>query len=225
MPMLLSNAANKGKHQHWRPPKGSTLALYGIHHIMADKKEIDINGMKYSVALKKVDTTPQASDVTINGVTYSINMMNLSIPLNTKRTEHFIVYIIKLGYASCSYALAGIHDNFTLIPNTVPFTVPSLTTDASIAMCTYPTFIATSANASTNHMTIRDYAPMSSMSLMVHISDESENFCVALTLTWICLTYQQLTMSFPRLIKILLRLLVWSFHWLLRRKQVFSLPL
>ena len=46
-----------------------------------------------------------------------------------ERTEHCIASIIKLGYASCSYALAGIHDDFTVIPNTVPFAVPSLTTD------------------------------------------------------------------------------------------------
>ena len=75
--------------------------------------------------------------------------------------------------SSCSYALAGIHDNFTLIPHTVPCVVPSLTTDTSIATSTYPIFIATSANSSANHMTVRDYAPMSSMSPIVHIFDES----------------------------------------------------
>ena len=59
-----------------------------------------------------------------------------------ERTEHCIASIIKLGYASCSYALAGIHDDFMVIPNTVPFTVPSLITDMSIAMSTNPTFIS-----------------------------------------------------------------------------------
>ena len=100
-------------------------------------------------------------------------------------TEHCIASIIKLGYASCSYALAGIHDNFTVIPDTVPFAVPSLTTDTSIATSTNPTFIATFANASMNHMTVGDYAPMSSMSSTVQVSNETENFCAALTLDMI----------------------------------------
>ena len=52
-------------------------------------------------------------------------------------------------------------------------------------MSTNSTLNAASANASTNHMTVGDYAPMSSMSPMVHVSDESENFCVALTLDMI----------------------------------------
>ena len=52
----------------------------------------------------------------------------------------------------------------------------------SIATSTNHTFIATSANASTNHVTVGDYAPMSSMSLTVQISDESEDFGVSLTL-------------------------------------------
>ena len=81
--------------------------------------------------------------------------------------------------------LAGIHDNFTVIPNTVPFVVPSLTADMSIATFTNPTFIVTSANASTNHMTVGDYAPMSSMSPTVEVSNESEDFGVALTLDMI----------------------------------------
>ena len=99
------------------------------------------------------------------------------------RREQSIASITKLGYASCSYALAGIHDNFTIIPNTVPFAVPSLITDMSIATSTNPTFIASSTDASTNHMTVfLDYAPMSSMNPMVQVSNESENFCVPLTL-------------------------------------------
>ena len=61
--------------------------------------------------------------------------------------------------------------------------VPSLTTHMSIAMSTNPMFIATSANASTNHMEVVDYAPISSMSPMVQVSDES--LCVALTLDMI----------------------------------------
>ena len=99
-----------------------------------------------------------------------------------ERKEHCIASIIKLGYASCSYALVGqIHDNFTLIPHTVPFAVPSLSADMFIAMSTNPTFITTSADASMNHMTVGDYSPMSSM----QVSDESEDFCVALTLDMI----------------------------------------
>ena len=104
-----------------------------------------------------------------------------------ERIEHCIASIIKLGCASCSYALAGIHDDFTVIPNTVPFMVPSLTTDTSITTSINPMFIATFANASMNHVTVGDYSPMSSMSPTVQVSDEvsddeSENFCVALTL-------------------------------------------
>ena len=89
-----------------------------------------------------------------------------------ERTEHCIVSIIKLRYTSCSYALAGIHDDFTVILDTVPFAVPSLTTDMSIATSTNHMFIATFANASMNHMTVGDYAPMSSMSPAVQVSDE-----------------------------------------------------
>ena len=90
-----------------------------------------------------------------------------------ERTEHCVASIlVKLGYASCSYALAGIHNDFTHIPHTVPFLVPSLTTDTSIAMSINPTFIATSTDVSTNNMTVGDYAPMSSMSPMVQVSNE-----------------------------------------------------
>ena len=42
-----------------------------------------------------------------------------------ERTEHCIASIVKLGYASCSYALAGIHDDFNVIPITALFAVPS----------------------------------------------------------------------------------------------------
>ena len=60
----------------------NTLAPPGdIQHMtMADKKEIDINGAKYSV--KKANATPHASDITINGVTYSINMARFSVQTN-----------------------------------------------------------------------------------------------------------------------------------------------
>ena len=58
---------NKKRHKHWKPPKGSTLPLSDIQCMMADKKEIDINGAKYSI--KKANATSHASNITINGVT------------------------------------------------------------------------------------------------------------------------------------------------------------
>ena len=72
---------NKGKRMHWKPSKGSTLPLGDIWHMMADKKEIDINATKYSV--KKANATSHGSNVTIDGVTYSINMAKLTIPMAT----------------------------------------------------------------------------------------------------------------------------------------------
>ena len=50
--------------------------------MMADKKEIDINGTKYSVK-KASCATFHASNVTIDGVTYSINMARFSIPTSS----------------------------------------------------------------------------------------------------------------------------------------------
>jgi len=64
--------ANKDKHQHWKPPKQSSLPVSDIHSMMADKTDVKINGTKYSV--KKVNSTLQHLDVNIEGVTYSISM-------------------------------------------------------------------------------------------------------------------------------------------------------
>jgi len=55
--------ANKERHKHWKPPKGSTLPASDIHHMMADKTNIDINGVKYLI--KKADSAAQHSDITI----------------------------------------------------------------------------------------------------------------------------------------------------------------
>ena len=71
--------ANKERHMHWKPPKGSTLPPGDIRCMMADKKEIDINGTKYSA--KTANATSHASDVTIDGVTYSTSMAKFSVPM------------------------------------------------------------------------------------------------------------------------------------------------
>ena len=70
-------APNKERHMHWKPPKGSTLPPGDIWCMMADKNEIDINGNTYSA--KKANATSHTSDVTIDGVTYSISMARYSI--------------------------------------------------------------------------------------------------------------------------------------------------
>ena len=49
----------------------------------------------------------------------------------------------------------------------------------SIATSVDPTFITASADASRNLMTVGNYAPMSSMSPMVQVSEESDDFGVA----------------------------------------------
>ena len=63
---------------HWKPPKGSTLSPGDIRCMMADKKEIGINGTKYSA--KKANATSHASNVTIDSVMYSISMARFSVP-------------------------------------------------------------------------------------------------------------------------------------------------
>ena len=70
----------------------------------------------------------------------------------------------------------------TSVPSMITILDPSLATGTSIATLVDPTFIAASANASTNHMTVGDHATMSSVSPTVKVSDESEDFGVALTL-------------------------------------------
>ena len=72
-----------------------------------------------------------------------------------------------------------------LILSLLQFQVWLTTSIMSIATSTNPMFIATSADASTNHMTVGDYAPMSITSPTVQVSDESEDFGVALTLDMI----------------------------------------
>ena len=62
------------------------------------KKEIDINGAKYSV--RKANTTPHASDITINGVTYSINMAKFSIPMNTDNSPLTATYHVSASQHS-----------------------------------------------------------------------------------------------------------------------------
>ena len=45
--------------------------------MLADKKDLNINGAQYSA--KKANNAPHPSDVTIEGVTYTISMTNFSI--------------------------------------------------------------------------------------------------------------------------------------------------
>jgi len=63
--------ANKQHHRHWKPPKGSGLPALGVHHMMAAKADIDVNGIKYSI--KKASTVGQPTDVSIDGITYSVS--------------------------------------------------------------------------------------------------------------------------------------------------------
>lgn len=63
--------ANKEKHLHRKPPKGSSLPHADVRHMMADNKELDINGTKYSA--RKANTAPQPSNITMDGITYCVN--------------------------------------------------------------------------------------------------------------------------------------------------------
>jgi len=64
--------ANKQRHKHWMPPKGSRLPASDVCRMMAAKADIDINGVKYSV--KQASTIGQPTNVSINGITYSVSM-------------------------------------------------------------------------------------------------------------------------------------------------------
>jgi len=64
--------ANKQRHEHWKPPKGSGLPALDVCHMMAAKADIDLNGIKYSI--KKANTASQPMDVAIDGITYSVSM-------------------------------------------------------------------------------------------------------------------------------------------------------
>jgi len=63
---------NNKKHLHWKPPKGSALPPSNVHHTMAAKSDIDLNGIKYLI--KKANSVGQPMDVAINGITYSVSM-------------------------------------------------------------------------------------------------------------------------------------------------------
>jgi len=63
---------NKARHKHWKPPKGSGLPASDVRRMMAAKADIDVNGIKYSI--KKASTLGQPTDVSIDGVTYSVSM-------------------------------------------------------------------------------------------------------------------------------------------------------
>ena len=58
--------------------------------MMADKKEININGTKYSV--KKANATSHASEFTIDGVMYFINMARFSIPMSSEISSPMAAY-------------------------------------------------------------------------------------------------------------------------------------
>jgi len=55
--------ANKEKHKHWKPPKGSTLPASDIRSMMADKTDININRAKYSI--KKANSAAQNTLVSL----------------------------------------------------------------------------------------------------------------------------------------------------------------
>jgi len=64
--------ANKQRHKHWEPLKGSGLPASDVCCMMAAKADINVNGIKYSI--KKASTVGQPTDVSIDGMTYSVNM-------------------------------------------------------------------------------------------------------------------------------------------------------
>jgi len=64
--------ANKQHHKHWKPPKGSGLPALDVCRMMAAKADIDVNGIKYSI--KKASTVGQPTNVSIDGVTYSVSI-------------------------------------------------------------------------------------------------------------------------------------------------------
>jgi len=64
--------ANKQCHRHWKPPKGSGLPPSDVHHMMAAKADINVNGVKYTI--KQASTVGQPTDVSIDGITYSVSM-------------------------------------------------------------------------------------------------------------------------------------------------------
>jgi len=64
--------ANKQCHKHWKPPKGSGLPPSDVHRMMAAKAKIDVNGVKYTI--KQASTLGQPTNVSIDGVTYSVSM-------------------------------------------------------------------------------------------------------------------------------------------------------
>ena len=163
----------------------STIAIIDLQDLLWDPSNVNDDSILTGDLCHLLNALPFDGCSAVCDPKCHTGSFDVCLDHGEERTEHCIASIIKLGYASFSHALAGIHDDFTVIPNTAPFAVPSLTTGTSIATSTNPTFIATSANASMNHMTVGDYAPMSSMSPTVHVSDESEDFGVALTLDMI----------------------------------------
>ena len=89
-PMKHHTEVNKEKHLQWRPPKGSPLPPTDVWHLMADKKELDINGTRYSA--KKANATPQPSDITIDGITYCVNMTTVFPTDNTNVSTEMTTY-------------------------------------------------------------------------------------------------------------------------------------
>jgi len=81
--------ANKQKHRHWKPPKGSGIPALDVCCMMATKANININGVNYSI--KKATTASQPMDVTIDGVTYSVSMALIMYHLSASR------HSVKLG--------------------------------------------------------------------------------------------------------------------------------
>ena len=66
--------------------------------MMADKKELDINGAQHSV--KKANAALHPSDMTIKGVTYTISMMSLSPMTDTVSTPMMTTYHVSASQHS-----------------------------------------------------------------------------------------------------------------------------
>ena len=61
---------NKQKHEHWKPPKKSSLPPADPRRMLAHKTEINIGGIPYTA--KKAGTAPHPADVVIDGVAFSV---------------------------------------------------------------------------------------------------------------------------------------------------------
>ena len=66
---------NKKKHNHWKPPKLSSLPPADVWCMLANNKDIHVNGVKYDV--KKANSAVLPTDIVIKDITYEVSMARL----------------------------------------------------------------------------------------------------------------------------------------------------